>query len=210
MSSESQEHPYPTENHNTQSESQEPSEGGDYLAFTKNNDGNKAFRNNFQHRSYYRNRNQGNHNFRRNQHFGGRNDGDGQFAPANSSSPVGFNSHQQRLNNGFHNRPNHNYYQNRNRNFTPYKVSLSDFFFSSKRCILNNLFYAIDLITPFLCHSQKFGANNQKTETPIQQYFHISMLEDPWVDCHQFNGTKAPESAHEGNESNLTETPVDT
>lgn len=125
MSSESQDHP--TDGHNQS----ETSESGDYLAFTKNNDGNKVFRNNSQYRPYqHKNRNQGNHNFRRNQYFGGRNDGDGQFAPANFSSPVGFNSHQQRFDNGYQNRGNHsNYFQNRNRNFTPFKVNLSILFF---------------------------------------------------------------------------------
>lgn len=29
--------------------------------------------------------------------------------------------------------------------------------------------------------------NHQRNEVPIQQYFHQSMLEDPWTDCHRFS-----------------------
>lgn len=49
-----------------------------------------------------------------------------------------------------------------------------------------------------MCHFQKFGGHgNQRSEVPIQQYFHASMLEDPWANCHQFNGTNAPEAKDE-------------
>lgn len=100
--------------------SQEPKENSDFLSFdSRGNDGQKNFRNNFQYRPYHhRNRNYQNSNFR---HMNRRNDGDGQFSPADFSSPVG--GYQQKFDDGFRNRPNHfNQYQNR-RNFTPFKVS---------------------------------------------------------------------------------------
>lgn len=103
--------------------SQESQGSSDFLAFDArgNQDGPKNFRNNFQYRPYNRNRNNRNQHFRRDQFMSGRNDGDGQFAPADFSSPVG--GHPHKFDDGFRNRPNHfNHHQNR-RNFTPFKVS---------------------------------------------------------------------------------------
>lgn len=100
--------------------SQEPKENSDFLSFdSRGNDGQKNFRNNFQYRPYHhRNRNYQNSNFRQ---MNRRNDGDGQFSPADFSSPVG--GYQQKFDDGFRNRPNH-FNQNQNRrNFTPFKVS---------------------------------------------------------------------------------------
>ncbi|XP_031632563.1 putative uncharacterized protein DDB_G0282133 [Contarinia nasturtii] len=156
------------------SESQNTVENSDFLSFNTNrtNDDGKNNRNNFQYRPYNRNRNQRNPNFRHNQYMGGPNEGDPQFSPANFSSPVSGYQHR-----GF--RPHHmNQFPNQ-RNFTPYK---------------------------------KFGGNHHRgggggghgspRDIPIQQYFHKTMLEDPWADCHKFNGT--------ANETNCQTEPVPT
>lgn len=99
---------------------QENVDNSDFLAFSsnKNSDDGQNVRNNYQYRPYNRNRNQRNPNFRRDQFMGGQRN-DGEFTPADFSSPVG--GYQQRFDRGFRGRPNQ--YQNQ-RNFTPYKVSL--------------------------------------------------------------------------------------
>lgn len=63
----------------------------------------------------------------------------------------------------------------------------------------------IDLFAFF----QKFGGHNHRggggggggghnfKDAPIEQYFHQSMLEDPWAQCQKFNGTALPDSALE-------------
>lgn len=103
------------------SEAQEDGGPSDFLAFgSSGNDDNRGYRNNFQYRPYNRNRNQRNQNFRRNQPFGGQDEGNPHFTPANFNGPGGYNK---RFNDGFRGRPNHtNNFQNR-RNFTPYNVS---------------------------------------------------------------------------------------
>lgn len=107
----------------------EQTESDDFLAFSsnKNSGDSQNQRNNFQYRPYNRNRNQNqrNHNFRREQWGGQRNDSDGQFAPADYSSPVG--GYQHRFDRGFRGRPNMNQFQNQ-RHFTPFKVSLEKIF----------------------------------------------------------------------------------
>lgn len=111
------------------SEPQENAESSNFIAFDKtNNDNNRGYRSNFQYRPYNRHQNYRQQNFRRNQHqqqFGGapQNDGgDGQFSPANFSSPV---HHQQHFDNGFRHRPNQmNQFQHR-RNFVPFNVRIS-------------------------------------------------------------------------------------
>lgn len=105
---------------------QDSAETSEFLSFdtNKNNDESKNIRNNSQYRPYNRNRYHRNQNFRQNQ-WVDRNDGDptSQFAPTNSSSPVG--GQQYRYNDGFHNRQHHrNKYQ---RNYTPFRVSALQF-----------------------------------------------------------------------------------
>lgn len=35
-------------------------------------------------------------------------------------------------------------------------------------------------------HGRGHG-HGKRNDVPIQQYFHESMLEDPWADCHRFS-----------------------
>lgn len=178
------------------SDPQEMEETGNFIAFDKSNNGDNrggggGYRQNFQYRPYHRQQNNRNPIFRRNhqqhqqfgipqyQQHGG---GDSQFAPANYSSPV---HQQQRFDSGYRHRPNQmNQFR---RNFVSFNVIAMKY-----RCK-----FQIFLIVFNCFFLKKFGGNSNhhsNASAPIQQYFHKSMLEDPWADCDQFNGRNERDS----------------